>query len=50
MRAKSWLRNYKGQMARSETGSRSDGMVVVWVGRDRLLLSEAEWAALPIYQ
>lgn len=50
MRPKSWLRNFRGEIAISEAGVRTDGLVAIWVAGHRKLITETEWAALPIYR
>jgi hypothetical protein len=49
MRAKSWWRNYQGQVAISEPGVLRDGRIAVWVAGNRIFMTEAEWGALPIW-
>jgi hypothetical protein len=48
---KSWRRRFQGQAAHADAVNRSDGYVTVtvWVGHRRILMTQAEWGALPIY-
>lgn len=46
--AKSWIRNFRGEMA-VHAGRQQDGLIRVRAGRDYYPMTEAEWGALPLW-